>query len=467
MRFSIVSILLLFITINLFAQTNEIKAKSEFFAAQEAYDYENYKECVNHLNTTENLLGSTNPRILHLKIKAYCNLKEYSKAYEAQKIFFKKATDPNDPKYNDILKLLAEINKNAANDFVEVGKTYIDKKYYTQATKEFNKALEIDPKNISAHFYLGTTFLNTNEYDKAILAYSKARTLSSSIEDKNSRFGWLFSIAYNKAIAYENLGKYDLAIASYGNAIKVKPDKNNTYYQLACINAKQNNKEKALDFIEKAKQKGFNDFTKAENNPNLANITNTAKYNDIKNSMYDLRDGQAYKFVSIGEQIWLAENLNYKTDNSVCYADNPANCDTYGRLYTWDDAMNACPDGWHLPSHGEWKKLEMFLGMSEKHANKFSFTKSRGTVEGNMLKSNSGWNDNGNGDNTSGFSALPAGGYIPSKYEGIGIICNLWSAQETNDIYAVLRVISYKKSSIYCYHTGIKSAYASVRCIKD
>lgn len=112
-------------------------------------------------------------------------------------------------------------------------------------------------------------------------------------------------------------------------------------------------------------------------------------------SFTDPRDGQTYRTVKIGNQVWMAENLNYRTDDSYCYDDEPANCRKYGRLYTWKAALNACPSGWHLPSYEEFETLFAAVG-------------GKG-VAGKALKSTSGWYNNDNGTDVYGFSALPAG----------------------------------------------------------
>ena len=80
-------------------------------------------------------------------------------------------------------------------------------------------------------------------------------------------------------------------------------------------------------------------------------------YNSFGNTLTDSRDGQVYRTVTIGEQTWMAENLNYAMDGSYCYDDDPANCAKYGRLYTWSVSKTACPSGWHLPTKDDWWTL--------------------------------------------------------------------------------------------------------------
>ena len=81
------------------------------------------------------------------------------------------------------------------------------------------------------------------------------------------------------------------------------------------------------------------------------------EWTPVYNTLKDTRDGQTYKTLQLGEQTWMVENLNYQTTNSWCYQNIDRNCDTYGRLYTWNDAQKACPTGWHLPDAYEYRDV--------------------------------------------------------------------------------------------------------------
>ncbi len=96
-------------------------------------------------------------------------------------------------------------------------------------------------------------------------------------------------------------------------------------------------------------------------------ITNVRS--EIKDAFTDYRDGKTYKTVKIGNQIWMAENLNYDIGNeSYCYRNDSTNCNKFGRLYTWEAAKRSVPPGWHLPTKNEFEQFLSYLGGAERTA---------------------------------------------------------------------------------------------------
>ena len=175
--------------------------------------------------------------------------------------------------------------------------------------------------------------------------------------------------------------------------------------------------------------------------------------------LVDDRDGQTYKTVKIGDQWWMAQNLNYrreakyKNDYCYCYNNSKDKCDKFGRLYVWTAAADACPEGWHLPSTAEWKTLIDAVGGEE--------------VAGITLKT-SGWNRGGDATDAFGFSVLPAGYrdwlYQDDYYEE-GYQALFWSSNEyENSSGCVYFQSVYDGADI---RSGNKDDGYSVRCVKD
>ena len=215
--------------------------------------------------------------------------------------------------------------------------------------------------------------------------------------------------------------------------------------------------------------------------------------------MTDERDGQVYKTVKIGTQTWMAKNLNYaypKQDSSSdsvswCYNNEPDSCAKYGRLYTWEAAIDCyalgdyymncsrltknktsskskiqgiCPQNWHIPSENEWNTL---LGL----VNNFATD----------LKSTNGWLDDGNGTDIVGFGALPAGLNYNELGEdlwgGVGQVTCFWTpGQSTVQLDDLGPINYYESGSTFClsnhdraifYDNHPKEYAFSVRCVKD
>lgn len=203
-------------------------------------------------------------------------------------------------------------------------------------------------------------------------------------------------------------------------------------------------------------------------------------------TMTDSRDNKVYKTVKIGNQVWMAENLNYadsvKTPSLMgknwCYANKAENCAVTGRLYTWAAAIDSvklatdadnpqdcgfdkswnctlpakvqgiCPNGWHLPTETEWKTL---------------FTEVGGELgAGKIFKAQTGWN----GTDSVGFSALPAGGRgNGGQFGADGNSAYFWCSNSAGSFYASYMSLDY---TVYAgLEPGLKEAAFSVRCLKD
>ncbi len=202
----------------------------------------------------------------------------------------------------------------------------------------------------------------------------------------------------------------------------------------------------------------------------------------------DSRDGKVYNSVQIGSQCWMAENLNIgtmidgsssQTNNDTiekyCYNNSTTNCNTYGGLYQWNEAMQyintpgtqgICPTGWHLPADAEWKTMEMYLGMTQEQADATGW---RGTDEGSKLKETgtTHWKPNNTGaTNTSGFTGLP-GGYRTTydTFYGLTQYATFWSSSE-NDSTAWHRYLLYNHVQVR-RDDLLKTHGFSMRCVRN
>jgi len=178
--------------------------------------------------------------------------------------------------------------------------------------------------------------------------------------------------------------------------------------------------------------------------------------------LVDNKDGKKYKTIAIGTQVWMAENLAYNAKNSKCYNNEPANCNKYGRLYSWETVsgnQNICPNGWRLPNNEEWNTLVNYAG---------------GEKAGTKLKAKSGWKDfektSGNGADSYGFAALPGGhGSREGAFSYAGDLGLWWSNNpEAHSEFAsnwYINTRGHAKSNDYF---GVyESFFCSIRCIKN
>lgn len=194
----------------------------------------------------------------------------------------------------------------------------------------------------------------------------------------------------------------------------------------------------------------------------------------------DTRDGQVYNIVKIGNQTWMTQNLNtavYSDGKAIALTENieewqklgankkPASCfyefnksndEQFGRLYNWYAVKTGklCPSGWHVPTENDWVELEKFLGEESNDV---------------KIKSCSGWPEEHNGTNESGFNAIPSGALKFGSFQEIDSVAYWWASDYLNnkrDYRAYNRNIGYDYSG-FDRDSGEKDSGFSVRCVKN
>ena len=184
----------------------------------------------------------------------------------------------------------------------------------------------------------------------------------------------------------------------------------------------------------------------------------------------DPRDGHVYKWVKIGNQIWMAENLQFQTDTgSWCWENEEESCKIRGRLYNWETAVKTPPPGWHLPSDEEWKNLEMTLGLTKEQADQEGFRIDKDGFLAGKIKLIEAWRSEYEGKsivitNETGFSAVPTGLYSNDEFRHDGYTG--WWTTDGNDTHAWIRHIGFFDNTIGRILNRKEFAFP-VRCIKD
>ena len=221
----------------------------------------------------------------------------------------------------------------------------------------------------------------------------------------------------------------------------------------------------------------------SENPPSSSSIDSGEP---VFGELTDARDGRVYKTVKLGSQEWMAENLNYAAEGSLCYENDEKNCEKYGRLYNWEVALDTsnrgcgdnfsgcrlrsdfhpregiCPDGWHVPEHAEWDTL-------------FAYADAHGEGESAADALQAYYRDDylekTYSSDRFGFNVVPAGVFNGNEFSGLGTSTEFWTASiETTDWLSYISITPstihfVKGSGSNVYMTHISHA-VSVRCVK-
>ena len=287
----------------------------------------------------------------------------------------------------------------------------------------------------------GIAWLGNNSKEELL----KSETLGNNSMDETPEWKLVFEEEWNQAEQAEINQEPKQIIETYTDILERLPNE--------AVNEKnkvQQKIDKYQNFLVELERLAETERLKSESEKQ-----NAREETQKSGTFTDVRDGKTYKWVKIGSQVWMAENLAYKpsSGNYWAYDNNLRNVANYGYLYDWHTACKVCPDGWHLPSKTDWKDLSNFLEGEN--------------IAGFALKSKKGWEDNGNGSNESGFNALPSGGC--SEYgvsNDVGFYSYWWSSNKSiaeNSLGYKLEYYSSRISNFVEYNLN----GFSVRCIKD
>jgi uncharacterized protein (TIGR02145 family) len=353
-------------------------------------------------------------------------------------------------------------------DFVQTdnGNTYSSPGYASIAGKYLKATSGWDSGNGEDRYAFAALPSGYGDSDASLNVGNSGFWWSSSEYDSYSAYRW-FMGPYDAAMRSNDNGKDYLLSVRCVNDITVTYICGSTDYNPAtqfCYNGTPTNKCGGKDY-----------------NPEKEFCYNNSKVGDFCGSrtetfdpdLYECKagdkiylktpvsyEGQNYDAVLIGEQTWLAQNLNYNVAGSVCHNNVPANCDTYGRMYEWETALTVCPIGWHLPSDAEFNDLIEAAG-GEKFA-------------GIRLKAQSGWEDeefpNGNGEDTYGFAALPGGTGNTTSFTSVGAYAGFWSSSENDSDFPIymLNMVGEEEGNLAYVSRSIKDGiWRNVRCLKN
>lgn len=168
---------------------------------------------------------------------------------------------------------------------------------------------------------------------------------------------------------------------------------------------------------------------------------------NARGAFTDERDGHVYRYTTIGNQVWMAQNLNYASKDSYCmYKDD--SCFTKGRVYYYEGLDSACPKGWHLPSHKEWVDLYGLMGGD--------------SIAALRLKSAEGWlklnvDDGPSGTDDCEFSIFPA---KTVRNGNENYVASFWTSSMQSEYFR-------SNDDAINVWTVYEGEYFSIRCLRD
>ena len=179
----------------------------------------------------------------------------------------------------------------------------------------------------------------------------------------------------------------------------------------------------------------------------------------------DPRDGNRYEIATIGNQCWMVDNLRYNTPGSCYYNNDSIHNFSSGRLYSKEEAIKACPAGWHLSTDDEWKEVEVMLGVPANELNSFNRTFINGYGL-SLLSFDMAQIFNDDLTNKFSFNLLPTGTYSINKkaFMNSGFVAYFWSHNRAENEF-IIRTIN-GNGTIHRSLNENNFKY-SIRCVRN
>ncbi len=359
-------------TLCLAQQSVEDRAMILYYAAEKDFQAEDYYGCIDKLNQVEKLLGDTNSKVLELKIKAYYNNTQYSGAYTSKKLFFEKSNKSYNG-YQNILRMVMDIEQKAYKHALDCGNTYYDKSDYKQAATYYIISYEIDTVSFDENFKLAYSYYEIERYEEAGFHFLKH--LDKDPDNLSAYFNYMLCVKKTSQ---------DPQLVDYAQS---KIDEIQLYWEAT----RNSSLESCNDFVYKY-PKSKHVAKVIELRDKLEEIERIKRLDKIvEKGFTDPRDNEHYKLVRVGNNIWMAENMRHEIGThaqkkrewkkmaeyeSVFCTVNDFELNTkpiLGLLYNWEAANIVCPDGWHLPNSEETEELVDHINNQPEFWEKFSY----------------------------------------------------------------------------------------------
>ena len=198
---------------------------------------------------------------------------------------------------------------------------------------------------------------------------------------------------------------------------------------------------------------------RAKVQPKASQDTDAPKEISYSKFFFDPKDGETYNVIRIGNQIWMAENYRFASDNSLSINDNESNDNPFGRLYTWEDALQIVPEGWRLPTLDDWRQLNAFI------------LKKNACKTGTALKSKDNWAksfNNQKGEDIYDFTAYPTGFWncITKDFSSSTYCTNFWTSTRYDEDRAYSILLHYLNENIKAQAGSMQNRF-SIRFIMN